>query len=241
MADVSVVRPLVLGLVTVVASCWMTAAVARVSDRAIEAHEIASRAPPPPAATLALTVRVDAVGCGWFSSGSGALLGDRLVVSNRHVVAGAASVGVTGVSPTGVWSTRATVVGAAPDQDLVLLRLDSPVPAPAVELAPNGFQLREGVAFGGFPGGQQLRVRAAAVSSRWSHRAPSADGPVWVLSEAGVPGMSGGPVLNGQGELVGIVFAFEERSRTTLALGSELVAQLVADTGTRTTPLVVSC
>lgn len=241
MADVAVVRPVLVGLVTLVATCCWTAATASVTGRPPGTGEIDQVDPPSPGDVREITVRIHAVGCGWRSTGSGALIGDDLVASNRHVVAGAASVDVAGVSTSGSWSSPATVVGAAPDQDLVLLRLAWPPDAAPVGLAPDGLRMHEPVSFGGFPDGQRLDVRAAVASSRWSQPAPSAAGPVWVLSEPGAAGMSGGPVLNGAGDLAGVVFAFEERSRTTLALGSDLIAELVRETGTSTAPLVVAC
>lgn len=241
MADVAVVRPVLVGLVTLVATCCWTAATAWVTGRSPTASEVEPVDPPSAGEVQAITVRIHAVGCGWRSTGSGALIGDDLVASNRHVVAGTASVDVSGVSPSGTWSSPATLVGAAPDQDLVLLRLAWPPAAAPVELAPEGLRMQEPVAFGGFPDGQRLDVRDAVASSRWSQPAPSAAGPVWVLSEPGAAGMSGGPVLNGSGDLAGVVFAFEERSRTTLALGSDLIAELVAETGASTAPVVVAC
>jgi S1-C subfamily serine protease len=240
MADVAIVRPVVLGLLTLIASCCWSAVGARLSAVADEA-DTAAAGPPPSSDVAPVTVRIEAVGCGWRTWGSGTLVADDLVISNRHVVEGTATVRVAGFTASGPWYAQATVVAASPDQDLVVLRLDSTARVAPVSLAPEGFAVGEPVAFGGFPGRQRLSVRSGMVSSRWTMSSPSARGPVWVVSEAGTPGMSGGPVLDGDGRLVGVVFAFEQRSRTSLALGADLIAALVAQAHDRTTPIVVPC
>ena len=240
MADVAIVRPLVLGVFTlVVCCCWAALGATIIETDGDTGRQEAG--PSPGSDVTPVTVRIEAVGCGWRTWGSGTLIADDLVISNRHVVVGTATVRVAGASSSGPWYSEATVVGTSPDQDLVLLRLHSAAVVEPAALSPAGFEVGEPVAFGGFPGRQRISVRSAVVSSRWTMSSPSARGPVWVVSEAGTPGMSGGPVLDADGRLVGVVFAFEERSRTSLALDADVIADLVADAHDRTAPIVVPC
>ena len=151
------------------------------------------------------------------SIGSGVVIDpDGYVLTNAHVVNGAHRVEVkipavsSDESPDGsLVSARgrtfeARVVGADPEIDLALLKVEARG-LPALQLGDYN-KLRQGeVVFAfGSPEGLQDSVSMGVVSA--AARQPDADSPmVFVQTDAPInPGSSGGPLVNVDGELVGI-------------------------------------
>jgi serine protease Do len=162
--------------------------------------------------TTALTLgRQRAIGSGFVIDPSGYIL------TNAHVVAGAQRVQVivpeamTGEGPPlqAILSTRtnivsAHVVGVAKDIDLAVLKADN-VKLPALSLAPYR-NVRQGemvFAFGS-PQGLRNTVTLGVVSSVARQTDP--DSPmVYIQTDAPInPGNSGGPLVNVDGEVIGI-------------------------------------
>ena len=162
--------------------------------------------------TTALTLgRQRAIGSGFVIDPSGYIL------TNAHVVAGAQRVQVivpeamTGEGPPlqAILSARsnivpAHVVGVAKDIDLALLKADN-VKLPALSLAPYR-NVRQGemvLAFGS-PQGLRNTVTLGVVSSVARQTDP--DSPmVYIQTDAPInPGNSGGPLVNVDGEVIGI-------------------------------------
>jgi serine protease Do len=160
----------------------------------------------------ALTLgRQRAIGSGFVIDPAGYIL------TNAHVVAGAQRVQVvvpeamTGEGPPlqAILSTRsnivaARVVGVAKEIDLALLKADS-VKIPALTLAPYR-NVRQGemvLAFGS-PEGLRNTVTLGVVSSVARQTDP--DSPmVYIQTDAPInPGNSGGPLVNVDGEVIGI-------------------------------------
>ena len=161
--------------------------------------------------TTALTLgRQRAIGSGFVIDSSG------YIITNAHVVAGAQRVqlvvpeGMTaGGSLQAILSARtnivpAHVVGVAKEIDLALLKADN-VNLPALSLAPYR-NVRQGefvLAFGS-PEGLRNTVTLGVVSSVARQTDP--DSPmVYIQTDAPInPGNSGGPLVNADGEVIGI-------------------------------------
>jgi len=141
------------------------------------------------------------------SLGSGVIIDGAkgLIVTNSHVVSRASKIMVQLADKRRL---AAKVVGADPESDLALLRIQAPGTLPQVRLG-NSEQLMigESVIAIGNPFGLSHTVTSGVVSAL--HRRVRAGGSQWlddlIQTDASInPGNSGGPLLNADGELIGI-------------------------------------
>ena len=144
------------------------------------------------------------------------------IVTNNHVVEGARMVRVNFNDGT---SAAAEVIGTDPDSDLAVIRVD---PAEARLLQPVTFADSEGVFVGqnvmaiGSPFGQDFTLTTGIVSAL--DRSLSAQNnfsiPEVIQTDAAInPGNSGGPLLNMNGEVIGVNTAILSRSNTNSGVG----------------------
>src|SRR5215218_3091239 len=185
------------------------------------------------------TVRVSSIACGYGVEGSGWVAAPDLVVTNAHVVAGGT---VTRVQSGGVgprW--RAEVVFFDDKNDVAILRVAGlgldPMPL-------AGPKVGEATAVLGFPENGPLDVRPARTGT--TRRVISGDaysrGPVQrTVTSFRVyvrPGNSGGPVVNGDGEVVATVFASRADSKDSgYGIPSQLIQRRLATAAGRTGPV----
>jgi S1-C subfamily serine protease len=156
----------------------------------------------------ARSVRVTGIACGYGVEGSGWVAAPDLVVTNAHVVAGEA---VTRVQPGGTGpSRRADVVLFDEKNDVAILRVEDLGLSPLPLASPR---TGEAAAVVGFPQNGPLDVQPARTGT--TRRVFSGDaynnGPVErKVTSFRVfvrPGNSGGPAVNGDGEVVATIFA----------------------------------
>ena len=154
-------------------------------------------------------VRAESRACGKAQVGSGWVLSPRHVVTNAHVVAGSQSVRVS-VRGTGP-EREARVVAFDPDRDVAVLE----VPGLEARRLTQGQPLDTGDAtvLAGFPGDDGLWVGSARVRGTLTAQGADIYGDTRVVREIYSlrsqvrRGASGGPVLDPQGRVVGMVFA----------------------------------
>jgi S1-C subfamily serine protease len=155
------------------------------------------------------TSRVIAFGCGGAEAGSSWPMALHYLVTNAHVVAGSDRVEVD--TPDGL-SHAATVVLFDPDVDVAVLY------APGVSLPPLATTTADPVrgtsgAVIGYPGGGVETVVPAAVSGTELARGYNIYGDtlvtrdIEVLAAHVIPGNSGGPMVDSNGAVIGLVFA----------------------------------
>ena len=172
-----------------------------------------------------------------FAQGSGFVYDDQgHIVTNYHVVDGADR--VTVVFADGL-SQAAEIIGVDPDSDLAVIKVNSlPEDARAVPLA-NSSQLRVGqsvVAIGnpfGLAGTMTTGIVSALGRTLPSQAVTIGGGrfniPNVIQTDAAInPGNSGGPLLNLQGEVIGVNTAIESNVSQFSGVGFAVPADNVA-------------
>ena len=155
------------------------------------------------------TVKVVSVGCGGLIEGSGFPVAPGVILTNAHVVAGGHDSHV--LVPGRPGSSAAQVIFFDPERDIALLRV------PGLSLAPlaistSGTRATLGAVIG-YPQGGPEQVVPGAIRGQldavgrdiYSHTIVSRE--IFLLQASVIPGNSGGPFVNLQGQVVGVVFA----------------------------------
>lgn len=153
-------------------------------------------------------VRIEGRGCGGIVEGSGFIVTKDLVVTNAHVVAGITNPEVQ----DSLGSHTGTVVYFDPKLDLAILRVGGLTATP-LSFVNTIASYNMPAAVLGYPGGGSFDAKSAVIT-----RAINASGKdiygksstVRAIYEFGGDvrsGNSGGPIINEQGEVVGVVFA----------------------------------
>lgn len=170
-------------------------------------------------------VKIVGQGCGGIVDGSGFVVGDNLVATNAHVVAG--------IRRPYVQDNNGTHISRAiwfdPNLDLAVLRtnnLDGEPLAFNTDVQPRGSR----AVVIGYPGGGDFDVEAAVILDRFTAVGRNIYGEnrtsrdVYEIDADIVPGNSGGPVISVDGDVIGIVFA---QSTTYDHVGYALTAKKV--------------
>jgi S1-C subfamily serine protease len=153
-----------------------------------------------------ITVRIRALGCDQLGLGSGFVLPGNVVVTNRHVVAAPKEVSVNTWDGT---SLRAEVSGIAIDSDLAILQLADEVDLPVAELRADPVEPGEPVIVVGYPGGGPATVSTGEVVSLIEGEMLDEPADVIRVDAEIRQGNSGGPLLDEDGKVVGVVFALD--------------------------------
>ena len=181
------------------------------------------------------TVRVVVPACGGTQLGSGWIAADSTVVTNAHVVAGGDDVQIS--SPAGE-NVAGDVVLFDEDTDVAIIRLASPLNAPALPLETSPLGRNEPGATLGYPGDLSGRAEysGAAIQARYDARGRDIYGrsivtrEVYELRARVRQGDSGGPFVLPNGRVAGVVFAASTTdSNTGYALTGAEVQDEVAE------------
>lgn len=167
--------------------------------------------------------------------GSGFVYDDQgHIITNYHVVENATEVTVIFADDT---MEKAEVVGTDPDSDLAVIKVDN-LPADAKPLpiaADNSLRVGDAVVAIGNPYGLAGTMTSGIVSAlgRMLSAPRSTAGanysiPDIVQTDAAInPGNSGGPLLNLQGEVVGVNAAIESTDGSSSGVGFAIPARLL--------------
>lgn len=143
------------------------------------------------------------------------------VVTNNHVVGGARQVAVRLASGEVV---GATIVGAAPNYDLAVIRLANPrhLPAPIPIGSSGDLKVGQSAFAIGNPFGLDQSLTSGVISAL-KRRLPTSNGREIgnvVQTDAAVnPGNSGGPLLDSAGRLIGVTTAIISPSGSNAGIG----------------------
>ncbi|MBO0689459.1 MAG: MarP family serine protease [Candidatus Dormibacteraeota bacterium] len=152
--------------------------------------------------------RVEGRGCGGLVTGSAYPVASGYLVTNAHVVSGTHGTRVTRDDPA--VSYDAQVVLFDPERDVAVLR----VPGLRAPVLPQGDGARgTPAAVLGYPGGGNEQVAPAVINSQTAARGRdiydngTVTRQIWIFGGTVQPGNSGGPIVDLQGHVLGLVFA----------------------------------
>jgi serine protease Do len=158
--------------------------------------------------------------------GSGFIIDSRgFIVTNRHVIAGADEIQVT---LEGKKKFKATVVGADPKTDVAIIKIDGRN-LPSVKLG-NSKTLEVGdwVLAVGNPFGFAQTVTAGIVSAKGRSDMGVLDYEDFIQTDAAInQGNSGGPLVNIEGEVVGLNTAIFSKSGGSVGIGFAIPVNVI--------------
>lgn len=172
------------------------------------------------------TLRIRARTCTGVGSGSGFAVAEDLLVTNRHVVQDA---DVLQVSTWDGQSYDVEVSGIAWTDDLAVVQLRGQVPV-TLELHRPPDRGDEVVAVG-YPLGGELTFTTGQVLDRVDMRLFGEQTPSIRVSNRILPGNSGGPLLDTEGRVVGVVFALETDTGNGLAIPIDALERTARSAG----------
>jgi S1-C subfamily serine protease len=152
-------------------------------------------------------VRITSFGCGGLVSGSGVVIAKDLVATNAHVIAGVQRPIIKYQSD----SYEGVAVFFDVSIDLAIMRVSN-LPAPAGKLEDRAVDIGSTVAVLGYPGGNYtvspgiVREQLSAESTN-IYNVGSFDRNAYGLQTDAENGSSGGPVVNKDGRVVGMIFS----------------------------------
>lgn len=175
-------------------------------------------------AERANVVRVRSRTCDGVGVGSGFLLAEGLLITNRHVVEGSVQIEVD------TWDGRQLSVAVASQtslDDLAVLRLTGVVGTHA-ELAAADPVPGDSVRAVGYPHGDQVTSTPGRVVDYVDGERYESVGQVLRASNDIAPGNSGGPLLDTTGRVVGVVYAIDLKDGKALAIPVSRLASALA-------------
>ena len=168
------------------------------------------------------TVKIVGDGCGQIQEGSGFVVAPGVVVTNAHVIAGIHDPLVEDASG----SHTTTVVSFNPSYDLAVLRVPG-LSDPSLTLDPQNVSRGTQAAVLGYPEGGPFTVVAAGVMDEFEAQGRDIYGQgltereVYEIQAIVRPGNSGGPLVEPDGQVIGVVFS---RSTTNDDIGYALTS-----------------
>src|SRR5690242_6655649 len=165
------------------------------------------------------------------SLGSGVIVDPKgYIVTNRHVVEKADRIRVRlQDDPPGV-QHDAKVIGTDQETDLAVVKIDSDKPLPAAKMGnSDGLQVGDWVLAVGSPFGLNATVTAGIVSYKGRNIVPNRQFQSFIQTDAAInPGNSGGPLVNLDGEVIGINTAILTDTNAYAGVGFALPSNTVA-------------
>ena len=184
---------------------WSTPKAAAVVDTNCDAVALADH-------VLPSVVTIHVSGRSGSSNGTGEILRDNgYILTNDHVISSGVDGGTFSVLFSSGETAPATVVGRVTPLDLAVIKVNLPVKLPVIAVAPNDVVVGEPVVALGSPLGLDGSVTRGIVSALGRQVTLPADGGTTAIISAAIqtdatinPGNSGGPLVDCQGQMVGV-------------------------------------
>ena len=166
------------------------------------------------------------------SLGSGVIVDPKgYIVTNRHVVEKADRIRVRFEDdPPGV-QHDAKVIGTDQETDLAVIKVDMDRALPAAKMGnSDSMQVGDWVLAVGSPFGLSETVTAGIVSAKGRDIVPGRQFQTFIQTDAAInPGNSGGPLVNMNGEVIGINTAILSETNAYAGVGFALPSKTVVD------------
>jgi S1-C subfamily serine protease len=182
-------------------------------------------------------VKVSSFGCGGLVTGSGFPIGVGYIVTNAHVLSGTSAHSIV---TTGGREMKATVVYFDPEKDVAVLYVPEHT-VPGLTFGPAQRGTKGAVI--GYPGGGPEKVEPAVVDGsvdaegRDIYNENLVTRQIYVMQASVHPGNSGGPLVDLEGRVLGIVFATSAGDpHQAYALTDDEIATDIHDAQTNPSP-----
>src|SRR2546427_1471123 len=166
------------------------------------------------------------------SLGSGVIVDSKgYILTNRHVVEKADRIRVKLQDDPGSVLHDAKVIGSDQETDLAVIKIDVDRSLPTAKLGnSDSMQVGDWVLAVGSPFGLQATVTAGIVSAKGRNIVPLRQFQSFIQTDAAInPGNSGGPLVNMDGEVIGINTAILTDTNAYAGVGFALPSKTIAD------------
>src|SRR5579863_1249624 len=166
------------------------------------------------------------------SLGSGVVVdGKGYILTNRHVVEKADRIRVRFTDDAPGVQHDAKVVGTDQETDLAVIKVDVDHPLPVAKMGnSDSMQVGDWVLAVGSPFGLSETVTAGIVSAKGRDIVPNRQFQTFIQTDAAInPGNSGGPLVNMNGEVIGINTAILSETNAYAGIGFALPSKTVVD------------
>jgi len=174
-----------------------------------------------------MAVRVRNVGCEGVIRGTGFAVGERLLITNKHVVEGNQDLQLSTYDGRDVSVTASESADLA---DLAVIRTATDLDT-FPQLAPEDPEPGDSVTVVGYPNGGALTVTKGTVIEYTSDPLNVTLGQVLLTDASVEPGSSGSAALDSAGQVIGIVYAKSSDDLSYLVPVSTLQELLADDSG----------
>ena len=166
------------------------------------------------------------------SLGSGVVVDAKgYILTNRHVIEKADRIRVKFVDDAPGVQHDAKVIGSDQETDLAVIKVDMDRPLPVAKMGnSDSMQVGDWVLAIGSPFGQAGTVTAGIVSAKGRDIVPQRQFQSFIQTDAAInPGNSGGPLVNMNGEVIGINTAILSETNAYAGIGFALPSKTVID------------
>ncbi|WP_062134553.1 S1 family peptidase [Demequina aestuarii] len=151
-----------------------------------------------------MTVRVRNIGCGFVKTGTGFALDAFTLVTNRHVIDDSQDIQVSTHDGRSIDATAASSTTVA---DIAIITTQEPLGGAFAARAEEDPEEGDVITVVGYPNGGKLTTVSGVVLGPVKDPVGSAVDTVLATTAIVEPGSSGSPVLNDDGQVVGVVYA----------------------------------
>jgi serine protease Do len=165
------------------------------------------------------------------SLGSGVIVSaGGYIITNFHVVDKADRIRVSLMGEPATVSYPAKVIGTDRETDLAVIKIDVPHPLPYVKLGnSDSMQVGDWVLAIGSPFGLKSTVTAGIISAKGRNIVPGRQFQSFIQTDAAInPGNSGGPLVDMEGEVIGINTAIYTESAGYQGVGFAMPSNTIA-------------